>query len=106
MALADAYALVNGKTLHEKSPLAPHQAKSVWLIVTRGEWMLRIPGAHGDPLNLTPTISAKQIRVHDLWNVILFDAVTGEVYEQGGVVETQRAELEKLPALTIPPRTP
>ena len=102
MSLADASALVNGKALADNSPLARRREKLVWVVVTRGKLLLHIPGGHGDPLNGTPTIMSKDVTVPDLWNAILFDAATGEVYEQGGVLESQRGGLEKLPALTIP----
>jgi hypothetical protein len=99
MPLADAYALVNGKQLDQDSPLAYRRDTLVWLVVTRGEWLLHIPGAHGAPQHRTPTIMGKDITVPDLWNAILFDAVTGLVYDQGGIVESQRAQLETLPPL-------
>ncbi len=104
MSLADASALVNGKALADNSPLARRREKLVWLVVTRGKWLLHIPGGHGDPLNRTPTIMSKDVTVPDLWSALLFDAITGEVYEQGGVVESQRGVLERLPALTYPRR--
>ncbi len=106
MSLADAFARVNGKPLDEKSPLALRRDKLVWLVVTRGDWVLHIPGGHGDPRQRTPTVLSKDVTVHDLWNAIYFDAVTGQVYEQGGIVETQRAQMEKLPLLAALRRTP
>lgn len=105
MSLAEAYSLVNGRDLDPNSPLGRRREKLVWLVVTRGRWLLHIPGGHGDPRQRTPTVMSKDIVVSDLWNAVLFDAATGEVYDQGGIVEPQRARTEQLPMLTIPRRT-
>jgi hypothetical protein len=103
MPLADAYVLANGKPLDEKSPLAYRADRLVWLVVTRGDWLLHIPGGHGDPRQRTPSVLAKDIHVADLWYVIIFDAATGQVYDRGGVAETQRTLLSHLPALRASP---
>lgn len=106
MSLGEAFRLVNGKPLDAKSPLSKDSEKLVWLVVTRGEWVLHIPGGHGDPRQRTPTVLSKDVTVADLWNAILFDASTGEVFDEGGVVEIQRTQLEKLPILMVPTGTP
>lgn len=106
MSLDSAYLLVNGKPLDNSSPLVRDRDKLVWLVISRGKWLLHIPGGHGDPRQRTPTVMSKDITVPDLWNAILFDAVTGEVYDTGGIVETQRSAVETLPALPTPAYTP
>lgn len=99
MSLADAYALVNGKPPPPTSPLARRRDRAVWLVVTRGDWLLHIPGAHGDPVKGIPTIMATNKNVSNLWNAIYFDAATGEIHEEGGILPTQLPEMDKLPQL-------
>jgi hypothetical protein len=101
MSLDDAYALVNNKPLGAKDPNSHRADRLVWLVVTRGAWLLHIPGGHGDPLNRTPMVMPKDIMVPDLWNAILFDAATGQVYEQGGIIESQLPAVQKLPDLSV-----
>ena len=70
MSLADAYSLVNGKALDYTSPLNYRRDQAVWLVVTRGDWLLHIPGGHGNPAKGTPTLMAKDVTVAALWNAI------------------------------------
>lgn len=100
--LGDAYMLVNGRAPGATSPLARRPDRSVWLIVTRGEWLLHIPGGHGDPRQRTPTVMSHDITVPDLWNALLFDAASGATLDVGGVPESQRPALEMLPLLPAP----
>lgn len=102
LSLADAYKLANGKPLPADSPLVSRSDRLVWLVVTRGVWLLHIPGGHGDPRQRTPTVLAKDITVPDLWNALIFDAATGETYDQGGIPEPQRAPVGQLPDISLP----
>lgn len=101
MPYRDAFFLATGRPLDPETLMGKQGSRLVWLIVTRGEWLLHIPGAHGDPLHGTPTIMSKDVTVPDLWNMIIFDAATGETFESGGVNEMRRAELEQLPLLPL-----
>lgn len=102
MSLGDAFLLVNGHPLTAGSRLTFRQDRPVWLVITRGTWLLHIQGGHGDPRQRTPTVMSKDILVSDLMSEQIFDAATGETYDQGGVAATQRAQAESLPLLTTP----
>lgn len=106
MPYREAFELVNGRPLDSNTRLGKQPERLVWLIVTRAQWLLHIPGAHGDPLRGTPTIMGKDITVPDLWNMIIFDAATGDTFESGGVNETRRATLGELPVLPMPAPIP
>ena len=106
MSFDDAYALVNGKPMANDAPFAYRRNRSVWLVVTRGTWLLHIPGGHGDPRHRTPTVLAKDLTVFDLWYAIMFDAATGQVYDRGGVNESYRTQLSALPELPDTSPTP
>ena len=106
MSFDDAYMLVNGKPMSDDAPFAYRRTRAVWLVVTRGTWLLHIPGGHGDPLKRTPTILAKDVTVFDLWYAIMFDAATGQVYDRGGVNELYRTQQSALPELPNTSSTP
>lgn len=106
MSFDDAYALVNGKPMNNDAPFAYRRNRSVWLVVTRGTWLLHIPGGHGDPRHRTPTVLAKDVTVSDLWYAVMFDAATGQVYDRSGVNEIYRIQLSVLPELPGTPSTP
>jgi len=103
MDLAAAYELVNARPLDKNSRLDLRRERPVWLVISRGEWVLHLPGGHGDPLHRTPMIMPKDIVVHDLWNALILDAVTGEAYDRGGIIAERIQAASELPALQIKP---
>lgn len=100
--LDNAYTRVNGTPLLAGSQMYRQRERRVWLIVTHGKWLLHIPGAHGDPANGTPTIASKDLKVPDLWNATLLEAVTGDTILSTGIHATRLAEIKTLPALPMP----
>lgn len=94
--------LVNGTPLPANSMLARQRERAAWLIVTRGEWLLHIPGAHGDPARGTPTIMSKDLNVPNLWNATILDASSGDVLMVTALSPARVPNVETLPALPIP----
>lgn len=97
--LDQALVFLNGPTA-----LIPPRAnlRRVWLVVTRGKWLLHIPGGHGDPRQRTPTIMSRDKTVENLYAGVVLDAVTGDTLEQGGIRPSQEREINAMPALELP----
>lgn len=103
--LDHAFTRVNGTPLLAGSQMYRQRERRVWLIVTRGAWLLHIPGAHGDPAQGTPTIMSKDIAVQDLWNATILDAAGGDTILSTGVHASRLADIQTMPALLNPADT-
>lgn len=75
--------------------------RSVWLIVTRGQWLLHIPGAHGDPAHGAPPIPAHDILIENHYAGVILDATTGTVLERSGMNPEQEPMIQALPLLAL-----
>lgn len=100
--LGDAFQRVNGTPLLDGSQMTRKRNDRVWLIVTRGEWLLHIPGAHGDPARGTPTIMSKEITVQALWNATILDAEFGDTILSMGIHASRVPQVQTLPVLQPP----
>lgn len=75
--------------------------RSVWLIVTRGQWLLHIPGADGDPAHGTPPIRSHNILIENHYAGVILDATTGNPLEEGGMNPEQEGVIQALPLLAL-----
>lgn len=97
MTHAQARLVLNGPTA---APPKYSPERTVWLIVTRGHWLLHIPGSQGDPAHGSPPVRPHNLLVRDMYAGVILDAATGVTLEQGGINPAQETAIRALPQLS------